>query len=172
MQNLVVLVLVVVAAGLGYLIWENGNPIVATPGYTPQPQPKQTQNNQQTAFDCDKYNFNTKVMLSVTNSSSDEEKFCHYQYAISQAKNVTTVDISGCDPDPVVLGTKEAAIFKVVNNDPEKRRIVFDPEHSYQIQAKSSMNIKADFGNGPGLYGYGCDLGKGGATGMIFVAPN
>lgn len=169
LKKYLVVVLAVVAVGLAGLLYKQkmgSDPLpvaqnqnvdpqasAAGPVWTPEPGSEE------------------EYLFGITMESSDEEKMKHYQFAISIAKESEFLDVTDCSPEPLVLKVANGGTVKLKNDGNADVTIVMDAEHTYSVGAKSTKSIKADFGKGAGLYGYGCNQSSG-PRGMIFVSPN
>ena len=140
--GIIILILIV-----GYMIWSSQDQSVTTP------PPSAT---------------NADLLETPGPDAPIQERQRHFELALSAARSSDLLDITSCQPDPTVLRTRNGATFRVKNGDSSEHILLFDPEHIYRIPAGSTLNIKADFGKGSGLYGYGCDLSSQ-ASGLIFV---
>ena len=108
------------------------------------------------------------VLKTPGPNASTAERQKHFELALSAAQAATTLQITSCKSNPTVLRTKNGSTFKVKNNDAVEHVLLFDKDHIYKLGANSTTSIKADFGRGAGLYGYGCDKSSE-AAGLIFV---
>ena len=103
--------------------------------------------------------------------ASQEEKQKHFEIALQEAKEASYLDITQCTlAVPVVFRVREGESFEVRNNDTKPHTIIINPENTFTIPAKESRDIAPDFVQGPGLYGYGCDL-TAHSVGLFLVAP-
>lgn len=110
-----------------------------------------------------------EYLFSIKMDSPDEEKMRHYQYAISISQEAEFLNLTDCNPEPLVWKVKNGSTVKLKNDGNTEVKITMDAQHTYSVAAKSTKSIKADFGMGEGLYGYGCNTSPG-SRGMIFVA--
>ncbi|MCP6719983.1 MAG: hypothetical protein KJI72_01475 [Patescibacteria group bacterium] len=101
-------------------------------------------------------------------NASTEEKQRHFELVVQVAKTAEFLDISDCNPSPVVMKIKKGETIAVRNNDSADHSIVFNLESIHPIPAGSTKNITNVFDKGPGVYGYGCDASTG-AVGMFLV---
>lgn len=109
-----------------------------------------------------------KDLLTVPSSDASKEEIeAHIALGAKLAKEAEVLEITDCEPKPLVLKVKEKAMFKVFNKDNIDHTLIIDPEHKYALSAQKTTEIKADFGKPPGLYGYVCE--GVGITGFIFV---
>lgn len=109
-------------------------------------------------------------LLKIRQDSSQEEKQRHFDLVQKFAQDVAYLDITGCAPRPFIIRLKDGKEFGVKNADGAEREMGIDPQHIYTIPARSEKKIKADFGHGPGVYGYGCDKSQD-AVGMLLIIP-
>ncbi len=109
-----------------------------------------------------------EYLFSIKNDAPEAEKQRHFFYATSISKVSEFLNLTNCNPDPLVIKVKNGAILKLKNDGDAELSIGIDASHIYVVPAKSVKEIKADLGKGTGLYGYGCNASKTPA-GMIFV---
>lgn len=109
-------------------------------------------------------------LLGIRQDSSEEEKKRHADLVQRLARDAAYLDITDCDPQPIVMRLKDGGEFTVKNSDAGEREIGIDPQHIYTIPGRGERKIKVDFGHGPGVYGYGCNKSSG-AVGMFLVVP-
>lgn len=109
-------------------------------------------------------------VLSISGSSTEEEKKQNYALAVSISKEADFLDIANCTTSPVVLRLKEGASLKVRNKGSVAHSIAFNDKQIYPVLAGSTIEVKDAFTQGPGLYGYGCDKLVG-AKGMVYIVP-
>jgi len=158
LKKIVVVVLLIIAVVLAFMLYRQK---VGTQGNTAKsissafvPEPGKEE----------------EYLFSIRNDSSEEEKGKHFQYAMSIAQEAEYLDISDCNIKPLVLKVKNGEDVKLKNDSDINVNVTLDTEHSYDIGAKSTKIIKAGFGKGAGLYGYGCHSSKN-SQGMMFVTP-
>lgn len=109
-------------------------------------------------------------LLGIRQDSSDEEKKRHFDLVQKLARDAEYLNITNCAPQPIVIRVKDGSHLIVKNSDDEMLEIGIDPQHLYGIPAQGEKKIKIAFGNGPGIYGYGCNKSSG-AVGMFYVVP-
>lgn len=97
------------------------------------------------------------VLQVPAENATDEEKQRHFDLAVSLARESQALEITNCKANPIVLKIENGKSFTVVNKDSVEHALVLTPELRFVIPAESPKTIAADFGKGPGLYGYGCD---------------
>jgi len=109
-----------------------------------------------------------KDLLTVPSSDAPKDEIeAHIALGAKLAKEAEVLEITDCEPKPLVFKVKEKAMFKVFNKDDIDHTLIIDPEHKYPLPRQETTEIKADFGKPPGLYGYVCE--GVGLTGFIFV---
>lgn len=99
---------------------------------------------------------------------SAPEKEAFYKIAAENAVPSDFIDLGGCDPKPSALKVTQNKTFTVRNNDAAFHILVIDPGREYLIPAGGVKEITADFGKGPGIYGFGCDESEE-AVGVILI---
>lgn len=96
----------------------------------------------------------------------------HAQTVKKLAKKADTLEISNCQPKPLVLIVKQGSELTIKNNDNTKRWLIFDEDHLYLLPTNDSLTIKAEFKYGTGDYGYICkEEGSIGLIGFLHVVP-
>lgn len=103
-------------------------------------------------------------------NASEETKKKFFDKILANAKEAKYLDISGCKAKPEVFKTPNQATFTVKNNDDKPHLMVLNKDIKFEIKANSNQEIKADFGRGPGAYGYGCDSSTQ-AVGFFLLTP-
>lgn len=99
-----------------------------------------------------------QVIMNVPGPDASESAYQQYRANIEfNAKASDKVVITDCVPDPMVLKVVSGKTFKVENRDIKKHTITVNPSHVYILNPKATLEIKADFGNGLGIYTYTCD---------------
>lgn len=109
-----------------------------------------------------------EYLFSIKNDAPEAEKQRHFFYATSISKVSEFLNLTNCNPDPLVIKVKNGEIIKLKNDGDADLSIGIDANHIYVVPAKSIKEVKADLGKGTGLYGYGCNASSTPA-GMIFV---
>ncbi len=109
-----------------------------------------------------------EVLKTPQRNATEAERKAHFEKVIPLAKEAEFLDISTCLGDPVVMRIKQGGKFTVRNNDTREHIIQMNEKLQFAVPAEGSKEITADFGFGPGTYGYGCD-NSAGAAGIFFV---
>lgn len=142
-----IVILSVLAFFLGFLIYKTQNYTLKIKPYfqkfskTPSPSPNQ-------------------VLSPLDTPKQDDPEGIKIAYAKLISENVKIVDyldIKSCQPSNLVTRLKQNSKFTIKNTDNTAHILVIDPERVYSISANSKIEIKVDFGKGPGIYGFGCD---------------
>lgn len=107
------------------------------------------------------------VLIFPEEGASEEVREAHFDLAQSMAQQSDTLDITGCNVDPLVLEVVAGDSVTVVNGDSEPHTLTIEQE--YEVAANSEQEVVFDFSYGVGLYGYGCDEGPIGAGIFIVV---
>lgn len=149
--------LVLIALGLGWLIFQQSSPEAAE-------EPSQ---EQESGLSGDA----ERVLTTPGPEATEEERIAHFELARRLAQESDVLDLSACSlADPVVLKVTEGDAFTVKNDDTQPHTMVFNEDTLRQIPAGGSIELTADFEMGSGLYGYGCDSVPR-AVGLILVEP-
>lgn len=102
--------------------------------------------------------------------ASEEEKRQHFDAVVPLATRAQFLDITRCLGDPIVFEVFEGETFMVRNNDDADHTIQISRDTRFVIPAGGELGVNAEFGFGPGVYGYGCD-NSAGAAGIFLVTP-
>ncbi len=89
--------------------------------------------------------------------ASKSAKIKHATLVSKLAKDSPTLAVNNCQPDPLVLKTKQGFDFQIKNQDDKEVTIEIDSQHFYKIPPKNSLTIQAKFKYGTGDYGYVCN---------------
>lgn len=108
------------------------------------------------------------VLSAPGPNATEAERQAHGQLVASSAVETKSIDLTSCQAKPLVSRFREGAEITLINNDPVPHVMVFNPSLTFPVPAKSSSKIKANFGYGPGIYGFGCDQSPM-AVGMILL---
>lgn len=167
-----IVLLVVIAAGLGYFIYkksltEPASVEVGEDQVTASRPPQSLQDLEGVASEEE-----VAVLNAPGPDATEEERRSHFLLVQKAAKASPYLDITKCSiAQPVVFEVKDGATFTVKNEDTIEHGIVIDAEHTYRIPAGETKDIVADFGKGPGVYGFGCDSVPH-AVGFFLISEN
>ncbi|MDP2735599.1 MAG: hypothetical protein Q8P12_05330, partial [bacterium] len=154
---LAIVALILIAVGLGYLIFQQYSPA--------SEQGQEQEQGSELSGDAG------RVLTTPGPDATEEERIAHFELARRMAQESDVLDLSACSlADPVVLKLTEGQSFAVKNDDEQPHTMVFNENTMHQIPAGGSIELTADFEMGPGLYGYGCDSVPR-AVGLLFVEP-
>jgi hypothetical protein len=179
MQKVIIVLLILGAAFLSYRIYERYTPsekgeekILSQEQSTSiNPEQKTAQGPGQQLNMREDLSPNEQLALQTPGpSASEEERANHFRLVQSIAKPAEFLDISDCKADPVVLKVKDQSKFTVRNTDNADRKFVLSQSKFIIIPALSDTELTADFGLGPGIYGFGCDNSFS-PIGLLFVEP-
>ncbi len=164
LQKNIIIVLCLVALIIGFLIYKQKYPTKLT----------ETSSSEVTDKTGQKLS-DEQYLFSIRNNSTEEEKQRHYQFAVNIAQSSPVLKLAECKSTPLVWRVANNSQIKIQNDNNIDVVLTFNSTHSYAVSANSSKLIKAEFGNGPGLYGYGykCTLPSGEVpgNGMVLVTP-
>ncbi|MEN9621834.1 MAG: hypothetical protein RLZZ67_268 [Candidatus Parcubacteria bacterium] len=168
-------VLIVAAAFLGFKIYQKQSlSSVSAPVKAPVKAPVTAPVSKPVPVDPTKKlseadKVEAKALLNSPKPDATEaEKQAFVQRVYSSAVDTKTVNISSCTAKPTVSGVINDSDISFVNDDTVEHSIVFNADKIFKIPANSSKIIKATFGMGVGIYGFGCD-GSSGPAGMVVV---
>lgn len=114
---------------------------------------------------------NEKILMLPQSTASAQEKKDYIAFVSKYASAQNTVDLKDCAPKPLVVWVKSGSEITLKNADSDTREISVNDQHSVSVPANSSAKIKADFGQGPGVYAYSCDDSDG-PVGLFLVASD
>jgi len=110
-----------------------------------------------------------KILLKTPpQSASETEKAAHFAVVNRLARTTEFLDLSTCFGNPLAFRVQEGAIFTIKNNDTVEHTLQISQKYLYTVAAKGERKLTANFGFGPGVYGYGCDNSPD-ARGILFV---
>lgn len=161
----IVLVLLLIASiVLGYVLYQR---LTATPTATQQeeisPETEPLGSPSESSPSARIYSESYLATLtpderSVLALKRDSESMKANQELINKvAKTAEVLDISQCEPVPLVFKIDESAQFQIKNNDSVEHRIVIGSSFKKVIPAGSTETATADFGHSFGVYGATCD---------------
>ena len=182
--QIVIVVLVAIAAGLVYLISIQSNEKIATiPSASPQ-QSETSAPSSETQSPLSPLSSSPtpqagpisakdhKAILAFPNSKASADERAAYNALVNRlARDANTLLVSGCSPDPLVMHVLLAKDFTITNTDSVKRRVFFQ-EPTIEIPPNGSVIIHPAkvFTHGAGNYGYFCD-GSSDINGVFLVTP-
>ena len=170
--NILIIILAIAAVVLGYAVYMK---MAGDTESTDQALVGVVENDTSEVSQNDNFNFPalTQSEREALNppaadapSSAFKEHFTLVQ-SIAVDEGVLAIG-ANCTVYPVVLKTKLGKDLMLTNHDSEQHTITFNEGHTYPVPAGQSISIPVQFGQGAGLYGYGCDRGTS-ATGMVLV---
>ena len=101
-------------------------------------------------------------------NATDEEKDRFFQLVAKVATPANFLEVSSCLPSPIAFLTEYKQPMSFMNNDSVEHSIIINKDHVYTVLPNSSKTVIAEFGFGPGFYGYACD-DPNKTAGMIFI---
>jgi len=151
-----IVVLALIAVVLGYKIYQQtalkGPPVQSIQSVVkPTPTTTVKQSSKTTSNEISENNI---LQSSPGPNSSDEEKNKFLDAVKRLAKETAVLDITKCQPQPVVFKMRKAAQLQVRNNNNIEHTIIIDSEHQYSIPPNSTKTINT--GLGVGSPGYRC----------------
>lgn len=169
-------ILVVLALALGYAILRQRRPLTApetsssTPAPAPSAQPGALAPSPAPAPSTVERNPDERAVLAIPGpNASEAEKARHFELAQRLARESAELKLVNCVPDPAVFKVANGASFTVHNAGAKDMTVVINPENVYTVPAGGTKTLKAGFGKGAGLFGYGCNSASGGGPGLILV---
>lgn len=164
-QKAIIGLLIIAALALGFAILSRKTPSnVNNTSNNPIPPPA-SQNADAGLSEDEKKLFN-----SPAQNASAEEKRAHYDLAVRMSTESDKLEIKNCVATPVVMRVRLNSTFSVKNSGSNEIEFGFDKK--VKIAPGNTVQVKADFKNGVGLYGYGCsDQQLSRAVGFLIVMP-
>ncbi len=104
--------------------------------------------------------------LDLTNPSTLKDS---KEIITAAAKTTAELEIANCEPKPLVYKTRINSTFTIRNSGPKSYNIQTGGGIDVTVPANSSMEVTANFKNGPGTYGYFC--GTKPNKGILLVTP-
>lgn len=178
-QHIIILILLIVAVGLGVAIYKpasqktpEGKPTSTTP-----PQTSSTKVGSPSARLRPLTPDLTAEEKSLFNLPSPDapnfEKDKHLELALKMAKQADNLDIKDCNskPDPLVMKVEPDTDIKVKNSSNKDHKISLNKDNSFTIPKNSTVTIKPQFAYPIGVFGYICDDTPG-IVGFFAIPPN
>lgn len=163
-KELIIIILIITALVLGYLLFQFpqvSNFLNKSLEFMQREVKDEKTSNEFTADE-------KKVLIIPNNDSTDKEKADHSKLVEKLAKEVDTVVVKDCLPIPLALKIKIGESFKIRNDGKATITIAVNKDNINEIAAGETKSFKADFGFGPGVYGYACNSSDA-TSGIFFV---
>lgn len=91
--------------------------------------------------------------------ATDDERAEYASLVQRVAEESNVLVVNNCEPSPPVMLVRSGSTITATNENTVDHILVVDPEHLYTVPAEGKAMIDTgDFGKGPGIYAYGCDL--------------
>lgn len=181
LKNLVLIyvgitILAVIAVFLGYRIYQKQTEVALPPSKNIQtqdiPSPKGSVDKVTSVSNLES-NERQEVLNFPSSNASAEEKKKHSDLVnkLGNQSGATTLNISGCNPTPIVSRVKQGSSFKIENPDQLDHTIYANPAKKIVIKGNSESTLStSDFGSSLGDYGYNCDTSTT-PVGIIQIVP-
>lgn len=164
--------LVIVGGVLGYAIYQSRsfNTALTTPQQQSQTRAGTSVSGPSAPSQREDLSDEEKQALNPPGAEATDDQKTKYADLIQRlAQEAKVLVVNNCEPLPVVISVRKGGTIKVTNENTVEHSIVVDPEHIYTVPAKGELSIDTDdFGKGPGIYAYGCDLSNT-AVGVFLV---
>lgn len=182
-KNLVyvgVIVLAVIAVFLGYKIYQQQTLTNKTSVTNQQPQKRSTPKprvNQTTpeATQPQTQQPSASEISAVLNlpgpnaTEAERKKRQDLINKLGSSSDITSLDIAGCIPNPVVYSVRKGTNFKVKNPDQIDHTIYTTIRTTIKANSEQTLTSK-DIGDNFGDYAYGCN-GEPNSVGIIRIVP-
>ena len=159
----IIIALVVIAVVLGFVIFKQKSGINS--------ESPTAANTQTFSFFDENLTADEKKLFYVPMpDASKEEVMAHFELALKMAQTNGQIIITDCAAVPSVLKVKLGETFNVKNAG--NKEIEFGFDSMVKILPGKTVKITANFKNGVGLYGYGCenpDVQR--SIGFVLVSP-
>jgi hypothetical protein len=166
-----ILVLVLVAAGAFALKMKGGDLAQGPAGATGTPN---AGGGQAITPDGSKppLEYQKEALNVPGDKASDADKLKYYELVQTLARDADYLEIkNNCELYPIVLYARLGKPIQIRNTGDTTSTIQVNNDHRYDIPARDSKTITADFGSGHGIFGYSCNESPK-AMGVFFVTPN
>jgi hypothetical protein len=171
-MKLILTVLVVAALILGYLIYEKKTaPIDPVDSTTPVVTSEEPRNEKEASPAIeDKMSAQDSAILRdyLPANATADQKNAYFALVNKYAVVTNKLDITKCATNPFVTEIKQGEQLTLINNGTEPQTIKFDSTREYTAGPNSTKVLIADFGRGPGSYGFACP-NKAGISGIVVV---
>lgn len=172
--NFTTLALIVIAASLGFGVYQKASQQTASSQQVLSPTP--TPNAPPPVVEIRKeypssYTEEEREVLRPVPQDAPlpaQERF--FELARKLAIDTNTITIKDCLTTPVVVKAKvrETVTFRDLAG--AEHRIRIDEEHQFTVPANRSVQVKLDLIHGPGAHGVSCDEDYG-LAGVVFLEP-
>ncbi|MCH7730570.1 hypothetical protein IID21_03530 [Patescibacteria group bacterium] len=165
-------ILVVVGGVLGYAIYQSGAAKRGQPASTTQTPATSTTGTTTTSVSRT-LTADEQAVLSFPGSNASEAERQRHSDLVNKLGNESGyafLDITGCQPLPVVYRVKQNGTFVVKNTSSIEHTIQLDRATTIPAASEKTLKVSEAIGENLGNYGYSCD-GSTGPVGVIQVAP-
>lgn len=150
----IIVILIVIALGLGGAIYRKNNPSLEDPNY-------ETNKNSSLATNSNLSDENLTeeeriLLYHHPKDATEEQRLAFAEFVNQKATEGDTIVVKDCTAKPIVLKTSYNSTFTVDNQGTTDINFGVSDERTL-VKAGSKAKIKANYRNGPGIYGYGCD---------------
>lgn len=169
-----ILALVVIAASLGYGVYQKASQQTASsqqvlsPTPTPNAPPPVAEITREYPSN---YSDEEKEVLRPVPQGAPlpaQERF--FELARKLAIDTNTITIKDCLTTPVVIKAKVRETVTFRDLDGVEHRIRIDEEHQFTVPANRRVQVKLDLIHGPGAHGVSCDDNYG-LAGVVLLEP-
>lgn len=176
--NIAIAVLLVAALVLGYFVYQKYAPMAESPNEpavgvveTDAPDTQEASPSSGDGRELKALSDREREALTPPGPGASEEEFQQHFSLVQEVAVNESILLVGedCVVYPAIMRTKIGTDLTFLNQDSMQHVITFNEEHSYILPPGEPVALSADFGQGAGLYGYGCDEGTA-AAGMMLVA--
>lgn len=168
MNKIILPVIIAVVAIVGIAVFLNkkspepvvGNPTIS-PGKSPISPTKSSSVKTTTPSSL------SDLLKAYPGPNATDRQKADYNIKISQAAvTSSSFDVTGCNPNPVVLRLKPQNSLTLMNRDSVSHTISHGAVVNLTASANSERTVSVNFLPGPGIYGYQCD---GQMKGLFYV---
>ena len=161
-------ILVLVGGVLGYAIYQSGAVKRGQPASTTQTTGTTTEETSARTLSADE-----QAALSFPGSNASEGERQRHSDLVNKLGNESGyafLDVTGCQPLPVVYRVKQNGNFVVKNTSTREHAIQLDRSTTISAASEKTLDVATAVGANLGNYGYSCD-GSTGPVGVIQVVP-
>jgi plastocyanin len=159
--NILPVVLLLLAFFVGYKLYNKSNSLAllndkSVVDATPKPR------------DLSQLSDEDLVLVTPLADASEDEKKKYEELVRRLSKESEEISLHNCKSTPVVSAVRAKKILKFKNTDASDHTLIFYNDKTLVVKKNSSAEITLDYGQGHGVYAYGCDESIQ-PTGILYV---
>lgn len=173
-QTAIIVVLLAIAAVLGYVLYAG----IPSGGGGENTQNEQQEEQTNGGMSENEEMTDRERVLSFTpnENTTAEDRQEHFLLVRELAQQSSTIEVSNCQTEPVVLQTTIGVELTLQNSGDSPIFIGLNQNNGQTIEPEGDWTVTIGedvFTNGSGVYAYTCAVGEGGPQrgGIIFIQP-